>query len=137
MSFPCSSSPDTVANCWLAYMDRLLSCEVSITEKKYLKDKMLSLVDAYNEALDDWKTLNKVISQHLLWSSSFKMLLYVCVCAIAPTHTPVNFMLTFRINYMRTCWLVYCPKFIEASCGPYLCLRVDALGHKVILKFIH
>ncbi|XP_066339766.1 probable RNA-dependent RNA polymerase 3 isoform X1 [Miscanthus floridulus] len=58
--FTLSSSPDTVANCWLAYMDRLLSCEVSITEKKYLKDKMLSLVDAYNEALDDWKTLNKV-----------------------------------------------------------------------------
>uniref|UniRef100_A0ACD5VW74 Uncharacterized protein n=2 Tax=Avena sativa TaxID=4498 RepID=A0ACD5VW74_AVESA len=50
------------SDCWLVYMDRLLTCEVEEdkTEWESIKAKMLKLVDIYYEALDAPKTGNKI-----------------------------------------------------------------------------
>ena len=50
------------ADCWLVYMDRLLTCEVQEDKKEWesIKAKMLELVDIYYEALDAPKSGNKV-----------------------------------------------------------------------------
>ena len=48
----------TAANCWLTLMDRLLTPEVSVSQKDSIKIKMLELVDIYYLALDapkDWE----------------------------------------------------------------------------------
>ncbi|RZC50208.1 hypothetical protein C5167_018633 [Papaver somniferum] len=48
------------ADCWLAYMDRLLTLSDDCTEeKKCMKDKMLQLTDIYYDALDAPKTGEK------------------------------------------------------------------------------
>ncbi|TVU03265.1 hypothetical protein EJB05_51208, partial [Eragrostis curvula] len=48
------------ADCWLALMDRLLTCNVSESEQKDLIEKMLELVDIYYVALDAPKEGHKV-----------------------------------------------------------------------------
>ncbi|KAM0921118.1 hypothetical protein ACQ4PT_007020 [Festuca glaucescens] len=50
------------ADCWLVYMDRLLTSEVeeNKTEWELIKAKMLKLVDIYYDALDAPKTGNKI-----------------------------------------------------------------------------
>ncbi|KAL6660681.1 hypothetical protein ACP70R_001716 [Stipagrostis hirtigluma subsp. patula] len=58
-----SSASVAVAGCWLAYMDRMLTCECSISEKKLLEAKMLNLIGGYYEALDTWKTEDKSCEQ--------------------------------------------------------------------------
>lgn len=50
----------TAADCWLAYMDRLLTDEVDESEKELIKNKMIKLVDIYYLALDAPKTGNKI-----------------------------------------------------------------------------
>jgi len=47
------------ANCWLAYMDRLLTGGIPKSERKEIK-KMLDLVDIYYLALDAAKSGNKI-----------------------------------------------------------------------------
>ena len=51
----------TAANCWLTLMGRLLTPEVSVSQKDSIKIKMLELVDIYYLALDAPKTGNEVI----------------------------------------------------------------------------
>ncbi|XBI11519.1 hypothetical protein VPH35_138566 [Triticum aestivum] len=56
------------ADCWLIYMDRLLTCEVQEDKKEWesIKAKMLELVDIYYEALDAPKSGNKItMPRHL------------------------------------------------------------------------
>ncbi|KAG2595071.1 hypothetical protein PVAP13_5KG047900 [Panicum virgatum] len=55
------------ANCWLTLMDRLLTPQVSQSEKDLIKINMLELVDIYYWALDAPKNGNKIkIPQHLI-----------------------------------------------------------------------
>jgi len=58
---PFSNVLGTAANCWLTLMDRLLTPEVSVSQKDSIKIKMLELVDIYYLALDAPKTGDKVI----------------------------------------------------------------------------
>ncbi|XP_044975321.1 probable RNA-dependent RNA polymerase 3 isoform X1 [Hordeum vulgare subsp. vulgare] len=56
------------ADCWVVYMDRLLTCEVQEDNKEWesIKAKMLELVDIYYEALDAPKSGNKItMPRHL------------------------------------------------------------------------
>ncbi|RZC51374.1 hypothetical protein C5167_019794 [Papaver somniferum] len=56
-----SYSMGVAADCWLAYMDRLLTLSDDCTEeKKCMKEKMLQLTDIYYDALDAPKTGKKV-----------------------------------------------------------------------------
>ncbi|KAI3856409.1 hypothetical protein MKW98_031770, partial [Papaver atlanticum] len=62
-----SYSMGVAADCWLAYMDRLLTLSDECTEeKKCMKEKMLQLTDIYYDALDAPKTGKKVeVPSHL------------------------------------------------------------------------
>jgi RNA-dependent RNA polymerase len=51
----------TAADCWLVYMDQLLTSEVQEHKREMIKTKTLELCDIYYEALDAPKTGNKVI----------------------------------------------------------------------------
>lgn len=56
----------TAADCWLVYMDQLLTSEVQEHKREMIKTKMLELCDIYYEALDAPKTGNKIDIPHTL-----------------------------------------------------------------------
>jgi hypothetical protein len=57
-----SSVLSTAADCWLVYMDRLITDDLDEGERKVLEKKMETLVDLYYLALDAAKTGMKVNS---------------------------------------------------------------------------
>ena len=75
------------ADCWLAYMDQLLTVQENKGELDFLKTKMLELVDIYYDALDGPKTGNEVIFNYghkcFVVLSSDTLFFTVCVMSLA------------------------------------------------------
>ncbi|TVU21359.1 hypothetical protein EJB05_30989, partial [Eragrostis curvula] len=69
--FKPSYTVSTASDCWLAYMDRLLTKGVDEEEKEKLKKKMAKLVDLYYLALDAPTYENKIKVDHDLKVSEY------------------------------------------------------------------